>query len=292
MSSPVFVVAISILAASAVVVLLYAGMRLYQDAPISDRQFMDPLPFRIKLVWPIIRSIAEPLERVLSVEYVEAVRIRLVHSGSFYLYTPYEFVALRIITAVLFAIAAAVMLELAGIPQFPWFLVAGVFGYFAPAISMGERSKKREKEIVRMLPTFLDFITMSVEAGLSLTGALNQAVSKGPPSLFRVELERVNRDVKAGAGRVEALQAMADRLQIREVSALVNAIAVAERTGGSVGNVLRAQSDQRLAERFQRAEKQAMEAPVKLIFPLVAFIFPSTFLMLFFPLAMKLLHGG
>jgi tight adherence protein C len=290
MSTSLLVLGIGLLAAVAVIVLLFAGFRLYQDAPVTDRQFMDPLPFRIKLIWPVIRTLAEPLERLLSVEYVEGVRVRLVHSGTFYLYTPYEFVALRMITSVLFAVAAIVILKIAGVGVFPWFILAGLFGYFAPSISLAERSRKREKEIVRMLPTFLDFITMAVEAGLSLTGALSQAVSKGPPGLFRAELERVNRDVKAGAGRIEALQAMADRVQIREVSALVNAIAVAERTGGSIGNVLRAQSDQRLVERFQRAEKQAMETPVKLIFPLVAFIFPSTFIVLFFPLAMRLMH--
>ena len=102
----------------------------------------------------------------------------------------------------------------------------------------------------------------------------------------------MTRDVKAGAGRVEALQAMSERLDIREVTTLVNAIAMAERTGARIGQALRTQADQRLEDRIQRAEKLAMEAPVKLIFPLVAFIFPCTFIVLGFPLAMKVIHGN
>ena len=84
---------------------------------------------------------------------------------------------------------------------------------------------------------------------------------------------------------------MSERLEMREVTSVVAAIAQSERSGGSVGNTLRIQAEQQRVERFQRAEKLAMEAPVKLIFPLVAFIFPTTFIVLGFPIAMKLLHS-
>jgi tight adherence protein C len=231
----------------------------------------------------------------MSVEQTEKLRTQLVHAGLYYLYMPYEFAALRIVSAMLALVAVALILPLLPIKlfhsnQLEWAVALCALGYAMPYISMKEQAKRRQKEIVRMLPTYLDFITMTVEAGLSLGGALSQAVAKGPPGLLRSELERVNRDVKAGSGRIEALQMMAERLDIREITTLVNAIALAERTGGSVGHVLRAQADQRLSERFQRAEKLAMEAPVKLIFPLVAFIFPSTFVVIGFPIAMRMLH--
>ncbi|XGA80316.1 type II secretion system F family protein [Halomonas sp. CH40] len=132
---------------------------------------------------------------------------------------------------------------------------------------------------------------MAVEAGLSLAAAIVKATTNGPPGLLRQELERVNRDIRAGAGRIEALEAMSSRLEIREVTQVVSALAQAEKTGSSVGETLRIQAEQQRVERFQRAEKKAMEAPVKLIFPLVAFIFPATFIVLGFPIVMRLVHG-
>ncbi len=106
---------------------------------------------------------------------------------------------------------------------------------------------------------------------------------------MRNEFGIVMRDLRAGLPRAEALKRMGARLDIPEVSSFVNAVVQAERMGGSMATTLRIQADQRRNERFQRAEKQAMQAPVKLIFPLVAFIFPVTFIVLGFPIVMKFL---
>ena len=99
------------------------------------------------------------------------------------------------------------------------------------------------------------------------------------------------RDLRAGVPRAEAFRMMADRLSLQEISAFVTAIVQAEKTGASIGDALKVQADQRRIERFQRAEKLAMEAPVKLIFPLVVFIFPTTFIVIFFPIAIKLMEA-
>ena len=163
-------------------------------------------------------------------------------------------------------------------------VIAATNAWFNPGLKglgKGERSIANWDE---------DAVTMAVEAGLSLPGALQQATQNGPDGLLKKEIQRVNRDIKAGAGRIEALEALAERLNLREVTGVVAALAQADRSGGSVGETLRIQADQQRVERFQRAEKLAMEAPVKLIFPLVAFIFPTTFLVLAFPILMKLLH--
>lgn len=163
-------------------------------------------------------------------------------------------------------------------------------GWFLPSISLNDFRKKREMAIVKALPTFLDFLTMGVQAGMNVSGAIGQAVEKGPEGPLRQEFEKVIRDVRAGMSRVDALKAMAERLEIREITTFVTAIAQAEKTGASLTEALRIQADQRRVERFQRAEKLAMEAPVKLIFPLVVFIFPMTFIILGFPIAMKFMY--
>jgi tight adherence protein C len=85
---------------------------------------------------------------------------------------------------------------------------------------------------------------------------------------------------------------MADRMNEPSITNFVSALIQAERMGMNLGPILRAQSEQRRTERFARAEKLAMEAPVKLLFPLIAFIFPCTFVVLGFPIAMKFMHMG
>ncbi len=146
--------------------------------------------------------------------------------------------------------------------------------------------------MLKSLPFFLDLFTLCVEAGLNLTGAFQQAVAKGPEGPMRDELQRVLRDVRAGKSRTDALRTFGDRLNEPAISHLVTAIIQAESLGMTLSPVLRAQSEQRRNERFARAEKAAMEAPVKLLLPLIAFIFPSTFFVIGFPIAMQFFRMG
>lgn len=273
------------------IVLVCAAIYAFRRAVATpDRTYLDPLTWKTRMVWPLVLFISHYFGRLLSVEHLQRTHLRLQRAGWSFHFTPEQFFGLRV-TAALLALAAA-WLGLTLVNRVHWPLLAAVaaFGYMIPSFKLNEARRKRENNIIRMLPTYLDFITMAVEAGLSLAGALVQATSNGPEGLFKQELERVNRDIKAGAGRVEALEAMAERLDLREVTGVVAALAQAERTGGDIGNTLRVQADQQRVDRFQRAEKKAMEAPVKLIFPLVAFIFPTTFIVLGFPIVMKLLH--
>ena len=170
--------------------------------------------------------------------------------------------------------------------------LAGLLGWGYPALWLGDRLKARKKELLKSLPFFLDIITLCVEAGLNLQGAMTQAVAKGPKGVLRDEFQRVLRDIRAGKARAESLRAMAQRMDEPAVANFTTAVIQAESMGMNLGPVLRAQADQRRSERFLRAEKLAMEAPVKLLFPLLAFIFPCTFIVLFFPIAMKFMHSG
>ena len=99
-------------------------------------------------------------------------------------------------------------------------------------------------------------------------------MEKGPDGPLRREFEHMLRDLKSGLSRTEALRRLDERVEIREISNFVGVVIRADRMGSSMAAALRFQADQRRVERFQRAEKQAMEAPVKLVFPLLVFIFP------------------
>lgn len=154
------------------------------------------------------------------------------------------------------------------------------------------RRVERLRRVSRELPFYLDIVTLSVEAGANLTGALQYAVAKGPEGPFREELDRTLGDVRTGRSRGDALRALGSRLELPAVSSWVAALLAAERQGSSLGPILRAQAEQRRQERFLAAEKRAMKAPVKMLVPLLLFIFPCTFVLLLFPVAVRLLQEG
>jgi tight adherence protein C len=172
----------------------------------------------------------------------------------------------------------------------PLFAVVGLalLGWWQPLIWMRGLERRRRTAVARSMPFFLDLITMCVEAGLSVQGAMAQAVAKGPQGGVRDEFQRVLRDIRAGKTRVDALREMAQRLNDPSVTNFVACVVQGERMGMSMAPLLRMQAEQRLNERFVRAEKMALQAPVKMLFPLAVFIFPCTFIILFFPIVMRL----
>lgn len=276
----------------AVLLLLLGMQQLHMMVVEDDRTWMDPLPPLLRMIWPLIQIISFFFCSILPYEMMERTETRLQHSGVGYLLTAEQFIALKIVglmAGLLFAIY--IMLSFGG-DQPLWLIFAPLMGFFLPDLWLRDSRKRRELAVIRAMPTYLDFITMAVEAGLNLQGALAQAMEKAPASPLRNEFGIVLRDLRSGLPRADALRRMADRLEVNEVTSFVSSMIQAERMGSSLANVLRVQAEQRRNERFQRAEKMAMEAPIKLTFPLIVFIFPVTFIVLGFPIAMKFMSEG
>jgi tight adherence protein C len=272
--------------------LVHGAVRLKRQVPDEDRAYLDPLPRPLRLLWPLIRLLDYHLghlfPRVLLSGPGEMLRL----SGLLYLMSAAQFLALCLVSLLGFALLTATVLAAAGLFNWTAVLLLAALGFVYPRLWLKEALNKRRKLIIKALPTYLDFMVMSVEAGLNMAGAISQAVAKGPAGPLKSEFAFVLRDLRAGLTRAEALRRMEERLRLPQISSFVSAVIQAERMGASLGATFRAQAEQRRAERFQRAEQLAMEAPVKLIFPLVAFIFPVTFLVLIFPIAMKFLQSG
>jgi len=155
--------------------------------------------------------------------------------------------------------------------------ILGVFvliGWMFPRMWLKGKLKSRQKVVIRALPDALDLITTCVEAGLGLDAALARVAEKSEGPLAN-ELTRMLRDVAMGKLRKDALSEMSDRIGVEELSSFINSVIQAEQLGVGIAQVLRVQSDQMRTRRRQRAEKAAHEAPIKMIFPLVLFIFPA-----------------
>lgn len=159
----------------------------------------------------------------------------------------------------------------------------------APWWWMRDAAARREREVLRELPFYLDVLVLALEAGGTLSVALRAATERTPDSVLRRAFDRVQIDIRAGRSRAEALRALADRVDVPTLVPVVAALIQADASGASLAGVLRAQAEQRLAERFNAAERRALEAPVKMLGPLVLCIFPCTFVVLAFPLVMRFL---
>jgi tight adherence protein C len=258
--------------------------------PEEDRTYMDPLPPMLSFMWGPVQLLAYYLIPNFSNNFLDKVEKKLQQTGVGYVLTAEQFVALRFVSGFIFFVISLILIAALKVHNvLPWLIAAPALGYLFPLVWLSDSRKRRHKEVIRALPIYLDFITMAVEAGLNLTGALQQAMTKGPKGALRNEFAIVLRDLRSGVTRADALKRMAERLNVADITGFVNAMIQAERMGASMAATLRLQSEQRRNERFQRAEKMAMQAPVKLIFPLIVFIFPVTFIVLGFPIVMKFL---
>jgi tight adherence protein C len=245
------------------------------------------VPKLLRLLLPISEPVAVWLGPRLPTTLRESLQRRLRLAGIDETVLPQQWLAVCGASAL---IAAAI----GGIVVSSMFAVIGValIGAMMPMLWMRDAVTRRAQEVIRDLPVYVDMLTLTLEAGGALSVALKVATDRAPDGVLRRAFMRVQGDLRAGRSRREALLALGERLSLPAVDPLVAALVQAESSGASLATVLRAQADQRLHERFARAEKLALEAPVKMLGPLVLCIFPCTFLVLAFPLVMRFLGEG
>jgi tight adherence protein C len=217
---------------------------------------------------------------------------KVLQAAGRYAMTPLQLRIWQYKSATMMPIATAIFLAaLIGYnPAVIFILVVGaaVGGYWYPIFSLNTEASRRKTAILRTLPTTLDLMTICVEAGLSLQAAMLKVVEKSRPSPLREELDQTLREIQLGRPRADALKQMAKRVNMKEINSVVLAMVQAEAMGTGIAKSLRIQSEIARDNRMQRAQEQAMQAPVKLSFPLVLFIFPVVFIVIFGPVALEL----
>lgn len=286
------IISIAISAGLATALVAWLFTRLVNQVPTQDRTWNDPPPAGFRLVWWPIQWVSYYLNPLISAKRNEVGLNKIRQAGFDYAINAVQFMASRIVWGV---VCAAFFYWLAGsFKQTNLFLplMGFLLGYFYPAIWLNDQIKLRRNQMIKTLPFYLDLITLCVESGLNLNGAMQQAVAKAPKGVLKDEFSRILRDIRAGSSRSDAFRDMAQRLNHAAITSFISTLIQAEATGMSLGPILRAQAEQRRNERFTTAEKIAMEAPVKLLFPLIAFIFPCVFIILLFPIVMKMMAQG
>lgn len=146
----------------------------------------------------------------------------------------------------------------------------------------------RGVNMVRELPYALDLITVSVEAGLSLDGAIGRIVAN-IEGILSDEFGKTLKEMRMGIDKKKALKNMSDRCDVREITTLMSALIQADELGVSIGKVLRIEGAQLREKRKQAAREKAMKAPIKMLFPLVVFIFPAIFVVILGPAMIQIM---
>lgn len=169
-------------------------------------------------------------------------------------------------------------------------IIGVLISIFFPGLYIKSKIKNRYAKALKELPDFIDLLSVSMEAGLGFDLAMNKVVSK-TNGILSAEFHTCLEELRLGKTRREAFLELKERLNFDSMVSLINSILQAEKLGMSMVQIFRIKSQEERAKRKQRAEEAAMKVPVKILFPLIFFIFPSLFIILLVPAILGLMNG-
>ena len=243
--------------------------------------FEKPIPILFKLLYPFLAVGKRMAGGKGFSTWHQTAETKLAMAGYSNVLTPADFVGLRL----LFILLGVIIAFLGVFSKQPMAcIIVGILLSFYPSVWINTVIKKRHTSIMRALPNVLDLLTLSVESGRDLVTSLRDIINRRPMDDLGEELLFTFQEIQLGRKRSDALRGMARRVRQVDLTATLNSIVQAEELGVSIAQLLRIQGDTQRAKRFAMAEKQANEAPVKIIIPVVLFILPAVFIILMGPL--------
>ena len=260
-----------------------------QPSPVSDK-VRESLLMRCSFPW--VRALSPVCRLLISPPLKTRLQRRLEMAGWQSRFQPEDLLAMQCLCSLLagaVGLAVAISTRLSSYTSAVLVLLCAILAGLLPWQHVMGLIRKRQLGLLKEFPFILDITTLCVEAGANFHVALNQVAVYCPDGIFRQELIRALAQMRAGMPRHQALENMADRAGLPAIRHWVMAVRQAEQMGMSLAPLLRAQSARQRSERFLRAEEKAMQAPVKMLLPLVACIFPCTFLIIAFPIAMQII---
>ncbi len=248
-------------------------------------------PFRERIIKPAIARLNRLIENITPKKMIKIIGLDIARAGNPWGMTHGRWISIRLGTGLILPVAFGIYMTTAfenPVKAYSSALALVFLGNAFPRAMLSRIAKERKLQLEHEIPDALDLITVCVEAGISFDGALGKIVEKmdGPLS---EEFKKTIGEMKLGANRKKALSNMADRCDVSELTAFLAAVIQAEELGVPITNVLRVQSAQLREKRKQKAQEKAMKAPIKILFPLVMFIFPAIFVVILGPSVIRLI---
>jgi tight adherence protein C len=245
--------------------------------------------FRERVILPAMHRLASIAFRLNPRVTHEMIGLRLHSAGLGRRFTPTGFLAAKGLLGAGGIFFGFVIGTSMGGPAagFALALVLGAVGFIAPGMLVSMRTRSRREELRAQLPDSLDLLAVSVEAGLGFDGAitkLTEHTEGALPEEFALTLN----EMRIGESRHDALKKLAERAAAPEIAHFSRAIIQADQLGISLGRILKVQAVDQRNRRQAAAEEKAMKAPIKMLFPLVLFIFPAMFIVILGPAFLNL----
>lgn len=256
-----------------------------EDEPGTAIEEEMSVSFKERIVTPLFNTISLLISRFFPSTTILLLEKKLSTANGFYGLNAQQFLGLSLVVAVIAAVVAGdlmLLFQKNHEKSFLYVLIVFLFALFLPYLLLEQKIAKRKNALQRELPDVLDLLTVSVEAGLGFDGALVKLSEKMKGPMVD-EFSRMLQEIRIGVSRKEALKALAGRCDLQDVSLFTSALIQADQLGVSISKVLRIQSADMREKRKQRAEEQGMKAPIKMLFPLIFFIFPALLIVLLGP---------
>lgn len=261
----------------------------------DDDSWRDPPPMIYKMFKPLIKIIAPDIKSIIKENQYEVTERKLSSAGMNYAILPEEFVSLRFICLLVgCGITSYIYVTYAPLDAEILFVVMMIIpiSYFYPDLWVRDQIKARKVRITKDFPFLLDLLVLSMRAGLNYSSALGQSIESLGNGPVKEDFSRMLREIRAGRPRSVALSDLAERMDVPSINNFVAAMNQAEETGGEMVDILNTQSEQRRIERFLQAEEQASKAPVKMLIPMMLFLFPVIFMLIGFVILVGLGEDG
>ncbi|MEQ8235608.1 MAG: type II secretion system F family protein [Syntrophomonadaceae bacterium] len=271
-----------------------------QHAPVGQAGIEDEMSAGFgERVWsPLVEKIGSIVQKYTPVRKNDFIEKKLDYAGRPHGWNASNYLSVQYAAALLGGIFAFTYALTGGADSISGILLWGigglVVGYIAVDAYLNRIISKHQGGIEKELPDALDLLTISIEAGLGFDASMQRVVQKAKGPLA-AEFNQTIQEMRIGKTRREALRDMSTRNGVSDLTKFVDAIMQADQLGVSLGNVLRVQSDQIRILRRQKVEEQAMKAPVKMLIPMILFIFPAIFLVILGPALLQvveLMKGG
>ena len=278
--------------------LLETRLAQFRDQTVTLEEIELQQPFLERVVRPNMERIGAFMNSRVGRDRVVTIQNRLSLAGRPGNLTVNGFISLKLVAAcavggiafLLFSFANISPPLITGLPgHIILAAIAALGGYSFPELWLRQEVGKRQKEIRLALPNALDLLTISVEAGLGFDAALVRVTEKYKNALAE-EFTQVLNEVRLGRPRLEALDDMGRRVGVEELHSFIQALIQSEQLGVGIAKVLRIQSEEMRRKRRQRAEEQAAQASLKMLFPMIVFIFPTIFIVLMGPAVLIIMN--
>lgn len=249
------------------------------------------LPFTARVLVPMFERVATFVSNRTPSRVQEALQKRLAQAG--HPFTATRFVGMQFTATALAGLVGLILVsgQIGSKPVVGVMMVVvfALIGWRVPDFMLSRMITTRREKMDRALPDVLDLLSVSVEAGLGLDGAI-QKVGEKFPEPTSGEFRELLKSIRLGTPRADALRELADRTGVPDMRTFTAAIIQAEQLGVSISRVLKGQSEALRIKRKQKIEEKAMALPVKMLFPLVLFIFPTIFIVVLGPVMIQIIE--